>query len=50
MGWQNPKAQFVFHYFLQDPDANHMVVQRGRFADWSWKSIKVFVKRMWGIR
>jgi inner membrane protein len=50
MGWQNPKAQFVFHYFLQDPDANHMVVQRGRFADWSWESLKVFLKRMWGIR
>jgi inner membrane protein len=48
MGWSNPDAQFVFHYYLQDSDANHLVVQRGRFAHWNWQSIRVFVKRIAG--
>ena len=49
MGWQDPGAHFVFHYYLQDPDANHLVVQRGRFARWNWHSIRVFIKRIGGI-
>jgi inner membrane protein len=48
MGWQNPDAQFVFHYYLQEPDANQMVVQRGRFAHWNWTAIKTFVRRIRG--
>jgi inner membrane protein len=48
MGWQNPDAQFVFHYYLEDSVANHLVVQRGRFSQWTWESIRVFVKRMAG--
>jgi inner membrane protein len=50
MGWQNPDAHFVFHFYLQNPDANHLVVQRGRFEHWNWESIKVFLKRMRGNR
>ncbi|HEY2347847.1 MAG TPA: metal-dependent hydrolase [Puia sp.] len=48
MGWQNPDAQFVFHYYLEDSRANHLVVQRGRFAHWNWESIRFFVKRITG--
>jgi inner membrane protein len=48
MGWQDAGAQFVFHYYLQDSDANHLVVQRGRFAHWSGQSIRVFLKRIEG--
>jgi inner membrane protein len=48
IGWQNPDAPFVFHYYLQEPDANQMVVQRGRFAHWNWAVIKVFVRRIEG--
>ncbi len=48
MGWQNPEAHFVFHYYLQDSDANKLVVQRGRFANWNWESIRFFVKRIEG--
>ena len=48
IGWQDAGAPFVFHYYLQDSDANHLVVQRGRFANWDWNSIKVFVKRIEG--
>ena len=34
IGWYRPKAGFVFHYYLQRPYGNNMVVQRGRFANW----------------
>lgn len=48
MGWQDPGAHFVFHYYLQDSDANHLVVQRGRFAHWNRESISFFIKRIRG--
>jgi inner membrane protein len=48
MGWQDSGAHFVFHYYLQDRDANHLVVQRGRFAHWNGKSIRAFIKRIAG--
>jgi len=48
MGWQNPDAGFVFHYYLQMPDANKMLVQRGRFSHWNWKSFKFFLERIRG--
>jgi inner membrane protein len=34
VGWYKPKESFVFHYYLQRPYGNNMVVQRGRFANW----------------
>ena len=47
IGWQEPKEKFVFHYFLEHPADNKMVVQRGRFAKWDrqvainfWNRIK----------
>jgi inner membrane protein len=47
IGWHDPKEQFVFHYYLQHPTDNDLVVQRGRFAGWNqevvlslWKRIK----------
>ena len=48
IGWQKPKEHFVFHYFLQHPDDNKLVVQRGRFAKWDWQQAKYFVKRIRG--
>src|SRR5665647_793570 len=36
IGWQNPEGRFVFHYFLQRPGENKLVVQRGRFEGWNW--------------
>jgi inner membrane protein len=47
-GWQEPSAPFVFHYYLQDPDANHLVIQRGRFAGWNRESLKFFLRRIRG--
>jgi inner membrane protein len=47
-GWRNRAAPFAFHYYLQEPDANKMIVQRGRFADWDWESVKIFWRRIRG--
>jgi inner membrane protein len=48
IGWQNPKEKFVFHYYLQHPDDNNLVVQRGRFAKWDWTVVKNLLKRIQG--
>ncbi|HMU09787.1 MAG TPA: metal-dependent hydrolase [Ferruginibacter sp.] len=48
IGWQHPKEKFVFHYYLQYPDDNKMVVQRGRFAGWDWEVAKNFWRRIKG--
>jgi inner membrane protein len=48
LGWQKPKEQFVFHYFLQHPNDNSMVVQRGRFAGWDLNAALFLLKRIKG--
>lgn len=48
VGWQDPKEKFVFHYYLEHPAKNVLVVQRGRFARWDKDAFKFFVKRMLG--
>jgi len=48
IGWQEPKEKFVFHYYLQHPDGNELVVQRGRFAGWNREVVKNFMKRIKG--
>lgn len=48
IGWQNPKEKFVFHYYLQHPDDNKLVVQRGRFAKWDWEVAKNLARRIGG--
>lgn len=47
-GWEDPKARFVFHYFLQRPEANEVVIQRGRFAGWDSRTLRIFVRRIRG--
>ena len=49
VGWQDPKERFAFHYYLQYPRDNVLVVQRGRFAKWDWEVVKVLWKRIRGI-
>ena len=49
IGWQDPKERFVFHYFLQHPGSNQLVVQRGRFAKWDSRVLKRFLRRVAGI-
>ena len=48
IGWQKPREKFVFHYFLQHPEDNILVVQRGRFAKWDWNVAKALWKRIMG--
>jgi len=48
IGWQEPREKFVFHYFLQHPDNNELVVQRGRFAKWDKEIFKAFLVRIIG--
>ena len=45
---KNPKEKVVFHYYLQHPGANRLVVQRGRFEKWDWSAVKSFWKRIKG--
>lgn len=48
LGWHNPKEKFVFHYFLQYPTQNKLVVQRGRFTGWNKQEIMILLHRMKG--
>jgi len=47
-GWHDPKNPFAFHFFLNRPEANDMVVQRGRFAQWNKETIQSLIKRIKG--
>ncbi len=47
-GWSDPKAGFTFHYYLQRPEENKFVVQRGRFANWDFKTTQQFIERIKG--
>jgi len=48
LGWEYPDAEFVFHYYLQDPDANRLIVQRGRFTGWNRRTIGFYLRRIRG--
>ncbi|HYM94125.1 MAG TPA: metal-dependent hydrolase, partial [Chitinophagaceae bacterium] len=48
VGWYQPEAKFAFHYYLQQGDDNKFVVQRGRFAGWTWETTKSLIKRIEG--
>ena len=48
IGWQQPKEQFAFHYYLQPHIDNRLVVQRGRFAKWDMAATLSFIRRIKG--
>jgi inner membrane protein len=48
VGWYQPEAKFAFHYYLQHKSGNKFVVQRGRFADWTWETTQSLIKRIEG--
>jgi|ERR1035437_926770 inner membrane protein len=48
IGWQHPRGKFVFHYFLQHPEDNTLVVQRGRFEGWNWQTARSLLRRIKG--
>ncbi len=47
-GWDTPRARFVFYFFLEKPDMNSLVVQRGRFTGWNKKTMRSFWNRIKG--
>lgn len=49
IGWAKPREHFVFHYFLQQPGDNKLVVQRGRFAKWNWDIFLDLLRRIRGV-
>ncbi len=48
VGWENPKEEFAFHYYIEPDIDNTLVVQRGRFAKWNRHSFNTFLKRIKG--
>ncbi len=48
-GWERDHPQFVFHYFVKQPDNNELIVQRGRFAGWDKAAVLAFLRRMKGV-
>jgi len=47
-GWEKEKSEFAFHYFLQRPGKNLLVVQRGRFAEWNLHTLRSMAQRIRG--
>ncbi|MBT1701467.1 metal-dependent hydrolase [Fulvivirgaceae bacterium PWU4] len=47
-GWEYPEAPFVFQYYINYPDANLMVIQRGRFSNWNQHTFSSMIERMRG--
>ena len=50
IGWYNPRGRFVFHYFLEQPGTNTLVVQRGRFEGWTPETTRALFRRIFGNR
>ena len=48
VGWYDYKQRFAFHYYINHPEDNKLVVQRGRFAQWNKTTISSFVRRIEG--
>lgn len=48
MGWDEAKTPFVFSYYLEHPDHNKFVLQRGRFRDFSYKAFNSLYLRIRG--
>ncbi len=47
-GWAEPHPKCAFYYFLQYPENNKLIVQRGRFAGWNIETFQSFIKRIGG--
>jgi inner membrane protein len=48
IGWMEPRGEFVFHYYLNHPEDNELVVQRGRFAKWDNRALQELWQRIRG--
>ena len=48
IGWEDPGAPFVFYYYLEHPRGNRLVVQRGRFKNFTWHAVGSLLRRIKG--
>lgn len=48
MGWKNPQAGFAFHYYVELPAENSLVIQRGRFTGWNIETVRALAARIKG--
>jgi inner membrane protein len=46
MGWEHPNNRYVFYYYVEQPDNNQFLIQRGRVQGWSLYSIRKFAQRI----
>lgn len=46
MGWEDPERRYVFYYFVDQPDNNQFLIQRGRVQGWSLQAAQKFVQRI----
>lgn len=49
-GWEEPRAGFVFHFYLGPGLDNRLVLQRGRFTNWDQAATWALLKRIKGIK
>jgi inner membrane protein len=48
-GWENATNKFAFHFYLNLPDENKFVMQRGRVSGWNIQTMRDFIKRIGGV-
>ena len=49
IGWHKRKSNFVFHYYLNKPEGNELIVQRGRFTGWNKHTALSLLRRIKGF-
>ncbi|HJU45832.1 MAG TPA: metal-dependent hydrolase [Chitinophagaceae bacterium] len=47
-GWKDAKDKFAFYYYLDSTGNNDLVVQRGRFENWSKETFRAMLHRIKG--
>jgi inner membrane protein len=47
-GWNNPAAPFVFNYDLGNKGDNALIIQRGRFTEWTLINLRLTLHRIAG--
>lgn len=48
LGWQEQPADFIFYYYIDQPDENLLVVQRGRVKGWNKEVLGKYIQRIFG--
>ncbi|NCI45207.1 metal-dependent hydrolase [Sediminibacterium soli] len=48
IGWDDPKARFVFHYFLQPATRDLAFMQKGRLEGWNREVLRKYWHRIFG--